>query len=255
MPTIIVDHREKAPLLFGTLKEEYGLDLHVAQLTWGDYVVEPDTVVERKTAHDFCVSLMQGRLFRQAYWLAECTDNPLFLIEGAFHPDDGMGMRVDSIKGALVTLAQSFRMPVLRSRDQRESAWMLNRLHEQRHRVTRNCGPLHRYRGKRVTTQKLHVLRSLPGIGPKLATVLLDEFGTVSAVAAARPERLQAVPGLGPTRAAQIHRALHETEPAYGTRTCGPVPATPDSESECCRQSPAGSRAPGWRKVRHGRLR
>jgi len=217
MPTITIDHRECAPVLCGALMEEYSFELEVKQLKRGDYVIAPDTVVERKTTQDFCVSLMQGRLFRQAYWLAECTENPVYLLEGEFLAVDESGVSTESINGALVTLAQSFRMPVLRSRDQRESAWFLNRLHEQRHRAARNCGPLHRYCGKRLQTQKLHVFRALPGIGPKLATTMLDEFGTVFAAARAAPEELAAVDGIGPKRAAQIYSVLHEAPAEYRT--------------------------------------
>jgi len=105
MPSIILDHREKAALLCAVLKEEHGFELEIRQLKVGDYEVGPDTVVERKTVRDFCVSLMQGRLFRQAYWLSESRQNTVLLLEGPSFTGMSAGVSLDAVRGALVTLS------------------------------------------------------------------------------------------------------------------------------------------------------
>ena len=110
MKRIIADCRENAEELIGLLESRYGFDIVEKQLSLGDYFIAPDTIVERKTVADFAISIIDGRLFRQAYLLAECAENPLIIIEGETF--DGLNVPINAIKGALISLAQSFRLPV-----------------------------------------------------------------------------------------------------------------------------------------------
>ncbi len=213
--TIEVDHRENVNLLLSELRDVYGVDVHHTQLTIGDFRIPPDTVLERKTVDDFCLSIVDRRLFRQAYRLAQITENPLILIEGRTFTTRSHDIHLDSIKGALVSLAQTFRIPVLRSRDQKESAWYIHSLLNQRRRVGTNHGVLTSSRPKRLATQKAHVLRSLPGIGPKLAKSLLDEFDTIENIARADRLDLEKVPGMGPRKAEKILQVLREEATPY----------------------------------------
>ena len=219
MAELIVDHREQAPDLLRALREDYGHDVCLRQLKMGDYrfgcgaVV---TVVERKTVEDFCISLMQGRLFRQAYRLSSDCTHPVLLVEGASLGGDGMKVRAQALKGALVTLAQTFRLPVLRSHSQTDSAWYLDRLIRQRARVGDGAPPLQGYRPKRTATRKRYVLQALPGIGRKRAEALLRHFGSVAKVVAASERELIQVAGIGVKQAAAIREVLRETPLSYG---------------------------------------
>ncbi len=210
---IIMDDRERVSILIERLQTQFSVTCRRERLKYGDYKIPPDTIVERKTTHDFCVSLIQGRLFRQAYWLAECTDNPILLIEGESFANKNISLAC--IRGALATLAQSFRLPVLRTHDEAESAWLLACLAKQRRRLAKNHGPLHGYKPRRLHSQKLQVLRCFPGIGPKLAQSLLDRFGTVEKTLTASAEELQSVPGIGKETASQIKSILHESPGIY----------------------------------------
>ena len=69
-PTIIIDHREHANELKDCLQEHYTFIVSVEHLTLGDYSFGVNTIVERKTTHDFCLSIIDGRLFKQAWRLA-----------------------------------------------------------------------------------------------------------------------------------------------------------------------------------------
>ena len=214
---IIVDHREQAPELIEELQTRHGFVVEIGYLKWGDYKIQPDTVVERKTVRDFSLSILDGRLFRQAYRLAELTDNPVLLIEGpSFSMNNKPNIRLESIKGALITLAQTYRLPVLRTKDQLDSAWYIKTLYLQRRRIGQNSGVLRAYLPKQLTSRKINVLRSLPGIGKKLAETLLDEYESVENVIKAPAEDLRKVPGLGPKKVEKIIAVLREDSESYG---------------------------------------
>ena len=65
---------------------------------------------------------------------------------------------------------------------------------------------------KPLTTkeQQEFIIESLPGIGSSLAKSLLGQFKTVKKVVNAKPEKLQKVEKLGPKKAKEINRILHE---------------------------------------------
>ncbi len=62
-----------------------------------------------------------------------------------------------------------------------------------------------------IYIQQLYVLTSLPGIGTKLATRLLDKFHSPKNVLNASIADLARVPGLGNMRAEKIRRILDST--------------------------------------------
>lgn len=62
-------------------------------------------------------------------------------------------------------------------------------------------------RAKRKAALSGELLR-LPGVGPKTARLLWDNFPTLQAMTEATLEQLAAIPGLGPKKAAGLHRHL-----------------------------------------------
>ena len=54
---IAMDHREHAETLKSCLAKQHGFTVVEEQLKLGDYSFEPKTVIERKTTHDFCLSI------------------------------------------------------------------------------------------------------------------------------------------------------------------------------------------------------
>jgi len=213
---IYIDHREHADTLRQKLIE-YGFEVEQKQLNIGDYLISPDTTVERKTARDFCISIMDGRLFDQAFRLARYCETPLMMIEGkTFLTDNEVDMDLAAIKGALLTLAQTFHLPVLRTVDESDTAWHMNQLSIQRMRLGRHMGPLSAYRPKKERTKKEYVLRALPGIGTQMAKTLLDKFGSVSSVINAPEEELLKVHGLGPKKVREIQNVIRDASLPYG---------------------------------------
>ena len=78
---IIVDERERKsgiPKLLDTI----GIKTEIKTLMVGDYIVGPETVVERKSIQDLLSSIFDGRLFDQCNRLKEHFQFPILLIEG-----------------------------------------------------------------------------------------------------------------------------------------------------------------------------
>ncbi len=213
--SISVDHREQAPELHYALSTNYGFTLEFCHLPHGDYLMPANILVERKTIHDFCLSIIDGRLFKQAYRLSELSENPILIVEGISYANSGIDIALEAVKGALITLAQTYRLPVLRTRDQFDTAWHLHHLYLQRQRLGKNAGPLHAYRPKTIEAQKTRVLRGLPGVGRELAIRLLEHFGSVEQVMSATSEELTRIPGLGEKKAQKILLVLHEEPSEY----------------------------------------
>lgn len=211
--TIEADCRENADELLGLLRERHEFDVVVKQLKIGDYFIPPDTVIERKTTKDFAVSILDGRLFDQAYRLAEYVDSSIIIVEGESFA--GAGLPINCVKGALISLAQTFRIPVLRTRNAEDTAWHFNQLYLQRDRIGVNRGVRKNYKPKRLDNQKKAVLKAIPGIGDKTATALLEKFESVSDVLTAKTDDLLSVPGIGRKTAAKIREIVREEHSPY----------------------------------------
>jgi len=211
MKSIDVDFREKAETLINLLKSSYKFELNITTLKHVDYFIASDTVVERKTTHDFLVSIIDGRLFNQAYCMAEYCVRPIIIIEGkTFSGEEYPTMSQEAVKGALITIAQTFHIPVLRTTSESDTAWHINQLYEHRQRIGEHLGPLLSYKAKKANTQKLHVLRALPGIGAKSAKALLYHFKGIRNIVNATEKELLDVPGIGEKTARKIQDILKE---------------------------------------------
>lgn len=80
-PRIVVDEREKRSGIPDLLRQA-GAFIDFAQLKVGDYIVSPDTAIERKTIQDLLNSIYDGRLFVQCSQLNEHYTKPVLVVEG-----------------------------------------------------------------------------------------------------------------------------------------------------------------------------
>ena len=204
--TLDADHGEEGAELLDRARQCGAFDVRVRPLDAGDYLVAGAVIVERKTSVDFAVSLVDGRLFRQAAALASGPYRPIVLIEGpspARLPD----VHPHAIEGAILSLAVMWRLPVIHAPDPRGSLRVLRFLANQ---VTAASTALPRYgrRPKRPATRRLYVLQGLPGVGPALAERLIRRFGSIERVIAADEAALVQVEGLGAKRAARIRELV-----------------------------------------------
>jgi ERCC4-type nuclease len=78
---IVVDERERKSGIPDLLRQA-GTIIDFAQLKVGDYVVSPETAIERKTMQDLLNSIYDGRLFVQCSQLNEYYAKPVLIVEG-----------------------------------------------------------------------------------------------------------------------------------------------------------------------------
>jgi len=78
---IIVDYREKASGLIDLLKNEGGF-IEAKKVSHGDYIINETITIERKTAKNFLISIIDGRLINQLSKLKKFCTNPILIIEG-----------------------------------------------------------------------------------------------------------------------------------------------------------------------------
>ncbi len=215
---IVADEREKNSQIPNLLKT-MGIFVDYKQLPVGDYIVSSETVIERKTIYDLISSVYDGRLFVQCSDLINHYSKPLIIIEGnitdlnnAEKMDPNSKLIVDRIRVAydtLIKIALDFRIPILYTPSIYYTAELLISLASNRIK-DRDSGPLLKKikKSNPFYIQQLYVLTSLPGIGTKLATRLLEKFHSPKNVLNASMAELARVPGLGNMRAEKIRRIL-----------------------------------------------
>ena len=203
---IRVDFRERASGIIDLLREEE-VTLEIGKIPYGDYVINEAITIERKTARDFLISIIDGRLFNQLSNLKKKCIHPLLLIEG--NPF-GTDLQFDplAIKGALLSTQAIWYIPIVSSESIQETKnifLMMGRQEESSSDVVPLRGG---YRPKRLKSRQLYVLQGLPQVGPTVARRLLDHFGSVSKMMRASIEELMTVEGIGKDSANKIREVL-----------------------------------------------
>lgn len=203
---IIVDEREKKSGIPKLLKS-IGLNLEMKSLPVGDYIVAPETVVERKSIHDLMSSVFDGRLFDQCSRLKEHFQYPIVLMEGNVDEIEELIDNPLIFYGAVSRVALDFKIPIIPTPNAEHTAKLLISLCTKRESST---GPFLKKIRKSTDLQRqqLSVLCSLPGVGEKLAIRMLEKFGTPINVLSSTTNDLAKVAGLGKARAEKIKKML-----------------------------------------------
>jgi len=203
---IIVDERERKSGIPDLLKS-VGLNVEMKTLPIGDYIVAPETIVERKSIRDLMASVFDGRLFDQCTRLKEHFENPIVLIEGNVDEIEEITENPLIFYGAISTVVLDFKIPIIPTPSASHTAKLLVSM------CSRKDAPKGPYLKKikkspDLERQQLSSLCSLPGIGEKFAVRMLEKFGTPLKVFTATTAELSKVEGLGEVRAKKIKKVL-----------------------------------------------
>lgn len=206
---ILADHREKYSGV-PALLEQKGAKVHMTTLQAGDYIINHQAVIERKSAEDFIQSLITDRLFNQISRLTKAGLLPFVLLEGnPFKTTHRINHA--AIKGALLSIMASWQVPVIYAKDSEDSACLMLMMKGQmsaRHEIVR----LTSYKPKRIKAHCLQFLQGLPQIGPLLAKRLVNHFGSMKAIVNAEEKELRQVDGIGKQTAGKICEFLSEKD-------------------------------------------
>lgn len=202
-----VDHSEHQAALLDVVRRGGAFDVQMVRLPTGDYLIDDEVLIERKTIGDFAASLADGRLFPQVARLAHDPHRSILLIEGPA-PASVAAIHPRALEGALVSLAALWRLPVLHSTDPQHSARILQLLANQASKPRQHTLRRFDRKPKRLASRRLFVLQGLPGVGPALARRLLAHLGSVEGVITAEAAALTQVRGLGPKKAVRIRQLV-----------------------------------------------
>nr|AIE96349.1 ERCC4 domain-containing protein (XPF) [uncultured marine thaumarchaeote AD1000_77_H06] len=174
--------------------------MEIKTLPIGDYIVAPETVVERKTISDLVSSIFDGRLFDQCNRLKEHYQFPILLIEGNIDEIEELTENSLVFYGAISSIALDFKIPVIHTPNASHTAKLLMSMCS---RKDASKGPFIKKirKSNDVQKQQLSILCSLPGVGEKTAIRMLERFGTPLRVLSSSTTELSKVGGLGEARA------------------------------------------------------
>jgi len=198
---IIVDYREK-PSGVPALLVRKGAHVEIRELKSGDYFINGQILVERKTNEDFVQSLVSNRLFSQCQRMKTYADYQLVMIEGNPYATEH-NIHTQAIKGAILSVSISWQIPVLITADQSDTADMIIMAAMQ---MFKEKIPVIRagYKPKRNRSRKLYFLQGLPAIGPVLAARLMKKFGSIERIMNVSQDELLEIEGIGKRKAKQI---------------------------------------------------
>jgi len=203
---IIVDERERKSGIPDLLKS-VGLNVEMKTLPIGDYIVAPETIIERKSIRDLMASVFDGRLFDQCTRLKEHFENPIVLMEGNVDEVEEITENPLIFYGAISTVSLDFKIPIIPTPSASHTAKLLVSMCS---RKNTHKGPYLKKikKSSNLEKQQLSSLCSLPGIGEKFAVRMLEKFGTPLKVFTATTAELAKVEGLGEARAKKIKKVL-----------------------------------------------
>jgi Fanconi anemia group M protein len=202
---IIVDSRERNLGIIEGLAEN-NVTVTFAQLPVGDYIISDRMCVERKTEKDFERSIIDTRLFEQASRFSRSFQKPILIIEG----NSGFSLDENVIIGTTLRLYTDFNIQILRSDDERHTAYMLAKFAEKEQTIEeREPRILGSKKAYSLRQWQLLMLGSMPGVGTKLAGELIRHFGSIRGVANAGIDDLVEVRKIGKKKAGAIYRVIN----------------------------------------------
>ncbi len=203
---IVVDERERKSGIPDLLRA-VGINIEMKTLPVGDYIVAPETVVERKSIKDLISSVFDGRLFDQCNRLKENFQFPIILMEGNMDEINEITENPLIFYGAVSSIALDFKIPVIATPSADHTAKLLVSMCSRKELPK---GPFLKKikKSNDIQKQQLVALSSLPGVGEKLAIRMLEKFGSPLKVFNSSSTELAKVQGLGNARAKKIKKML-----------------------------------------------
>src|SRR3989344_3765810 len=205
--TIIVDYREKGSDVMKELVN-MGISLQLERLESADYLCSAQCAVEFKTVDDFVTSLVDGRMLEQLRNLKK-FNKPLILVQGTEDMYAIRKVHAHAIQGMLAAITVSFGIPLLQTKNAKETASLLAVIAKREQDTGRDV-QLHAKKPATLAEQQEYVISALPSVGLKLAQQLLRNFGSVEKLVNASIAELKKVEGIGDILADRIKRVCVE---------------------------------------------
>jgi len=194
---IIIDHQEKSSPLIEEL-ENFNFEIDFKRLKVADYLLR-GVAIERKTVQDFIGSMKNRRLLRQLEEIQQYK-NRLLIIEGIDEQDlysddfseNQIGMHPNSVRGFLLSILLNYKVPIIFTKDYKDTAKFMDVLaRRKKTEISLNVNK----KSLNVSERTQFILEGFPGVGPKTAKKLLQEFKTLKNIFNASEEELKEILG------------------------------------------------------------
>jgi ERCC4-type nuclease len=207
---IITDTREFNSNVAKALMQN-NVKVESLQLGAGDYIISERVAVERKRTEDLIESLIDGRLFSQLKKLKGLYLNPILVIEGT-NLFSEKNLQPNSVSGALASIVTDFRIPIINTKNERETVKLLISLARREQLGDKRSSYSARPdKGKfSFQEQQQFIIEGLPNISSVMAQRLLTHFGSVGAIFNASVEELCKVKGVGKKTAEELRKVIDE---------------------------------------------
>ncbi len=203
---VVTDYREKGSEVMKELLE-LGISLQLEKLEAADYLCSPQCAVEFKTVEDFVNSIIDGRFIEQLKNIKHTFSKPLVIVQGEQDMYSIRKIHPNAIRGMLATIAVSFGIPILQTKNAKETASLIAIIAKREQDTSRDIS-LHTKKPLTLAEQQEYLVSALPGIGLRGAQQLLNHFGSVQALVNATFEQLKEVGGIGDILAERIRNVL-----------------------------------------------
>jgi ERCC4-type nuclease len=207
-PVILkIAHTEPDDIL-SLLARVPNLNVIRADIPVGDYVVDGKLIIERKTTEDLIKSLLDddGRMSRQIDAMRSSNCRCSLIVEGGLMRKPHPKITINKRAVMRSRLIYQYGIDVIETIDHRETAYAITVairdliLDPDERSIARPA----RARSKHPREKAIQLLRTIKGVSPARAELLLDTFGTVFGVASAAPEQIASLKGIGQTLASEI---------------------------------------------------
>ena len=183
--------------------------MKLESLSNADYLLSSRVGVEFKTVQDFVDSLIDGRLLEQIKNLKNNFERPLVVVEGIEDIYSVRNVHPNAIRGMLATIAVSYGIPMLFTKNFKETASLLQLIAKREQEETGSFNIHGSKKPMSIKELQEYVISSLPGVGIMLARPLLKEFKTIKNVVNAEQKDLEKVEKIGPKKAKQINEIVN----------------------------------------------
>ena len=186
------------------------LTLEFTELEFGDYIIAEGFIVERKSATDFMLSVMDERIFGVLAKLKSEYDHIIYIVEGdifapRFHSNP------EALRSALSYMTVIEHASLIPSADADNTAQQLYAMAMHAQHGTGKSRSLRGDKPMDLRSSQQYIVESLPGVTADRALKLLDELGSVAGVLNASDEQFSISGGLSAENVARIRKVLQSS--------------------------------------------
>ena len=168
---IIADIHEKESMVIPEVIGK-GIEVEIKKLQVGDYIISDDIAIERKTMNDFLSSMMSKRIVNQLINLKNNYKKPLVIIETSedhelYTSDAHPNLNKNAIKGMILSTIFEFQIPILLTRDYKETADFIALLAKRQERGKQEISLKAKRHAFTIQEQQQLILESFPVSGRK----------------------------------------------------------------------------------------